>query len=252
MIDIHVGTSGWHYAHWVGPFYPPKTRQDQFLARYAARFRTVEINASFYRLPSPETVQAWRQTAGPGFVFAVKAHRFITHQKKLKDPKQALAKFLVCIDDLGDALGPVLYQLPPRWRANLARLEAFLEALPAGQRAAFEFRDPSWFDDALFRVLARHRAALCISHLAGHTSPIELTGDFVYLRLHGPGEAYQGRYGRCGLAPWVKRIRVWRDEGREVFCYFDNDQAGYAPRDATDLLSLLGESGSGVPAPRTG
>ncbi len=242
MPDLHVGTSGWHYAHWVGPFYPPGTHQNEFLARYAAQFRTVEINTSFYRLPSRETVQAWRQSVAPGFVFAVKANRFITHRKKLKDPEQSLPNFLACIDGLGDALGPVLYQLPPRWRANVDRLEAFLEALPTGQRAAFEFRDPTWFDEAVLSALARHGAALCVSHLAGRTSPVEATADFVYLRLHGPGDAYQGRYGKRGLAPWAKRIRAWRDEGRDVFCYFDNDQAGYAPRDAADLLSMLGET----------
>lgn len=159
----------------------------------------------------------------------------------LTDPDQSLAKFLDCAQSLGDALGPVLYQLPPRWRANNPRLESFLAALPAGQRAAFEFRDTSWFDDTMFRVLERYRAALCISHLAGHTSPIELTADFLYVRLHGPGEAYQGRYGRHRLAPWAERIRSWCEQGRDVFCYFDNDQAGYAPQDAADMLSLIGD-----------
>lgn len=235
----HIGTSGWHYPHWVGPFYPQGMRPDRYLGFYAERFRTVEINASFYRLPARANFAAWRAGAGAGFVFALKASRYTTHLKKLKDPQASLARLFDAAAGLEDALGPVLFQLPPRWRVNLARLESFLAALPAGVRAAFEFRDPSWFSDAVYDALAAHGAAFCIYDLAGRTSPLAVTAGFVYVRLHGPGGAYRGRYGRRGLAPWAERIGEWRERG-EVFCYFDNDEAGHAPRDAATLIELIG------------
>ncbi len=237
---VHIGTSGWHYAHWMGPFYPRGMRSDRFLTFYAERFRTVEINASFYRLPARKTFAAWREGAGPGFVFALKASRYTTHMKKLKDPQASLDRFFDAAAGLAAALGPVLFQLPPRWRVNAARLEAFLDALPEGTRAAFEFRDPTWFVDPVYESLSAHGAAFCIYDLAGRTSPLEVTADLVYLRLHGPRGAYEGRYGRRGLAPWAERIDEWRQRGLDVFCYFDNDEAGYAPRDAATLTELVG------------
>jgi uncharacterized protein YecE (DUF72 family) len=237
--EAHIGTSGWHYPHWVGPFYPEGMRPDRYLRFYAERFRTVEINASFYRLPARTTFAAWRKGAGAGFVFALKASRYATHMKKLKDPQASLGRLFDAAAGLGEALGPVLFQLPPRWRVNVARLDSFLGALPAGVRAAFEFRDPSWLTGVVYDALAAHGAALCIYDLDGRTSPLEVTADFVYVRLHGPRRAYEGRYGRRGLAPWAERIDEWRQRG-EVFCYFDNDEAGYAPRDAATLLELVG------------
>jgi uncharacterized protein YecE (DUF72 family) len=236
---VHVGTSGWHYRHWVGPFYPRDLRPEAFLRFYARHFRTAEINASFYRLPTAETVAEWRNTVGRGFTFAVKASRYATHMKKLKEPEQSLARFFDVMAGLKGTLGPVLFQLPPRFRANPERLAAFLAALPKGVRAAFEFRDRSWFTDPVLAALAAHGAALCVYDLAGWTSPAEVTAGFVYLRLHGPDGAYQGRYGRRRLRAWARRIEAWRDEGREVFCYFDNDQAGYAAADATLMCELV-------------
>ena len=236
---VHIGTSGWHFPHWVGPFYPRDLPPEEFLGFYARHFRTVEINASFYRLPERTTVAEWRATVGPGFVFAVKASRYATHMKKLKEPETSLARFFDVMAALGPALGPVLFQLPPRFRVNLARLDACLAALPRGVRAAFEFRDRSWFTDAVYDSLAAHGAALCVYDLAGWRAPLAATADFVYLRLHGPHAAYQGRYGRARLRPWARRIAAWRAEGREVFCYFDNDQAGYAVTDALSLTALV-------------
>lgn len=240
---IHIGTSGWHYAHWKGPFYPEGLADEDLLAWYAERFHTAEINNSFYRLPAAETFAAWRKAVPEDFIFAVKASRFITHMKKLKDPAEPLATFLGRASILGDKLGPILFQLPPRWKRNAGRLRSFLEKLPGGSRYAFEFRDPSWFDPEVYEALAESDAAFCIYELAGVLSPREVTADFVYIRLHGPGAAYQGEYGRKGLAPWAGAIGDWIRQGREVYCYFDNDQSGFAPRDARRLREMMAKEG---------
>ena len=236
---VHVGTSGWHYGHWRGPFYPDNLSADRFLAYYAARFHTVEINNSFYRLPSERALAAWRDTAPPGFIFAVKASRFITHLKKLKDPERSLAPFLERLALLGGKLGPILFQLPPHWHFDPARLAAFLAALPGACRYTLELRDRTWINDRALELLAVHGVAFCIYELAGYLSPREVTADFVYIRLHGPGGAYQGRYNHETLAAWAAAIAAWSGQGREVFCYFDNDEAGYAAHNALQLQALL-------------
>jgi uncharacterized protein YecE (DUF72 family) len=237
--SIHIGTSGWHYAHWRGPFYPKNLSADRFLAYYAARFPTVEVNNSFYRLPSEQALRAWRDTTPPGFIFAVKGSRFITHLKKLKDPGRSLAPFLERIGLLGEKLGPILFQLPPRWHFDAARLAAFLAALPAAPRIALELRDRSWINDRALDLLAAHGVAFCIYELDGYLSPREITANFVYIRLHGPGGPYQGRYDRRTLSSWAESIAPWSRQGREVFCYFDNDEAGYAAQNALQLQALL-------------
>ncbi|MBI4462343.1 MAG: DUF72 domain-containing protein [Acidobacteria bacterium] len=238
---IHVGTSGWHYAHWRGPFYPEGMKSDQMLAFYCERLSTVEINNSFYRLPTRKTFRWWRQQTPAGFVFAVKASRYITHMKKLKDSRQPLRKFLSHAEALGAKLGPILFQLPPRWRRDTARLKNFLQALPRRHRFAFEFRDPSWFHREVYRLLEQHNAAFCVFDLAGLQSPRTLTADFTYLRLHGPAEQkYAGCYTREQLRAWLRACEAWAKEGaQEVFVYFDNDQAGYAARNALELVALL-------------
>ena len=236
---VQVGTSGWHYEHWRGPFYPDDLRAHRFLAYYAHRFPTVEINNSFYRLPSERALTTWRETAPPGFIFAVKASRFITHLKKLKDPERSLAPFLERIALLGEKLGPILFQLPPRWHFDAARLAGFLAALPAGHRYALELRDRSWINEGALDLLSAHGAAFCIYELDGYLSPQEVTADFVYIRLHGPGGPYQGRYDHRTLTAWADAISTWSRQGREVFCYFDNDEAGYAAQDAARLQELI-------------
>jgi len=142
---IHIGTSGWSYDHWVGPFYPDGLSGDEFLGHYAKSFRTVEINNSFYHMPEKKTLRRWARTVPDNFMFSLKASRYITHMKRLKDPRKPVSKFLKTAEALGDKLGPVLFQLPPKWRVNRERLESFLESLPGGHRYAFELRDPSWF-----------------------------------------------------------------------------------------------------------
>jgi len=236
---IHIGTSGWHYEHWRGPFYPDNLSADQFLNYYAGRFGTVEINNSFYQLPWESTLGKWREAVPRGFVFAVKGSRFITHLKKLKDPGRSLAPFLERVAVLGEKLGPILFQLPPRWRFNPDRLADFLAALPEAYRYTLELRDRRWINAEALDLLARRGAAFCIYELAGYLSPLEVTADFVYIRLHGPGGPYQGQYDDETLAGWARAIAAWSREGREVFCYFDNDEGGYAAQDAGRLQDLI-------------
>ncbi|HEX22045.1 MAG TPA: DUF72 domain-containing protein [Chromatiales bacterium] len=241
---FHVGTSGWAYPHWKGPFYPEDLPDRERLAYYARHFSCVEINNSFYRLPSEHNLASWRDSTPADFLFAVKASRYLTHMKKLKNPQAGLDTFFQRIDLLGDKLGPVLFQLPPRWRCNPGRLEAFLRILCGTHRHAFEFRDTSWINDAVLALLEQYGAAFCIYDLAGYRTPLHLTADFVYVRLHGPGDAYQGSYDERTLSDWAARIREWQASGLDVHCYFDNDQAGYAVDNARNLQALL-QDGTG-------
>jgi uncharacterized protein YecE (DUF72 family) len=236
---VRIGTAGWHYRHWRGPFYPADLSAKDMLRWYLERFDTVEINNSFYRLPAAQTFAAWRDATPARFTFAVKGSRYITHRKKLKDAVPALSRFLPPVEALGAKLGPILFQLPPRWSCNVARLTEFLSSLPARHRYTFEFRDPSWHDPAVYRLLTRHNAAFCIYELGGFVSPLAVTADFVYVRLHGPGAKYQGDYAADALEAWAWRIRGWRRALEAVYVYFDNDQAGYAAKNAAELKRLV-------------
>lgn len=244
--QIHIGTSGWHYKHWKGPFYPADLPDSKMLGWYVERFETVEINNSFYRLPAASALELWRRQTPPSFCFAVKASRFITHNKKLKDPKETTKKFMAVIDKLERRLGPILFQLPPSWKVNVERLEEFLAGLPRGHRYAFEFRNPTWNVTAVYELLRRHNAAFCIYELAGFQSPIEVTADFTYVRLHGPGNKYQGDYSPSILRGWANRIEEWSKKLGHIFVYFDNDQAGFAPKNALQLQKMIRESQSDV------
>ncbi len=237
---ILIGTAGWSYPHWRGPFYPRELRHERQLAYDAEHFDSVEINSTFYRLPERRTFRAWHDAVPGGFVFAVKASRFITHMKKLNAPGRALGSFFRRIEALGDKLGPALFQLPPRWRCNPQRLASFLGSLSSNFRYAFEFRDQSWLTREIYDLLARRNAGLCIYELGGFRSPIVVTSKLVYVRLHGPDGPYQGSYDRRTLAGWARRIRAWSAEGRSVCVYFDNDQLGYAALNALELSLLLG------------
>jgi uncharacterized protein YecE (DUF72 family) len=217
-------------------------KSDQFLPYYAGHFDSVEINNSFYKLPTVETLAAWREASPPGFLFAVKGSRFITHMKKLKiEPGQGLFPLLERVEVLGEKLGPILFQLPPRWRFDPERLATFVAALPRQHRYAFEFRDPTWLNEEAYAILRANGMAYCLYDLAGFLSPEVVTADFVYLRLHGPGQAYQGSYDTRVLAHWADRCLAWAAEGKDVYAYFDNDQAGYAVHDALRLQTLVKE-----------
>lgn len=235
---FRIGTSGWSYPHWVGPFYPPGTRPAAMFPYYAGLFDTVEINRSFYRLPGREVFEAWRDQAPPGFTFAVKASRFLTHMKRLEDPEEPMDRLLTAVAGLSERLGPLLFQLPPRFRRDVPRLERVLGLLPPGVQAAFEPRDPSWHHEDVYACLAAHRAAFCAFEIAGFTSPLRVTADWAYVRLHGPGAKYAGSYAATTLAAWASRLRDL-PVGGTVWVYFDNDVGGEAPRDAAALLHLL-------------
>ncbi len=237
---IRIGTSGWHYNHWRGPFYPEKMPASQFLGFYLQRFDTVEINNSFYKLPTASALLLWKKSVPKNFLFAVKASRFITHMKKLKDPEASFQKFFDRVAVLGKALGPVLFQLPPRWHSDSERLDEFLAALPRRLQYAFELRDPTWFNPDVEAILRKRRAAFCIYDFDRRVSPETVTAGFVYVRLHGPEGKYAGTYTDCALDCWAERIREWHASGRDVYCYFDNDQAGYAVRDALRLKERVG------------
>ena len=238
---VRIGTSGWHYKHWKDNFYPAGINAAGMLPYYIQQFDTVEINNSFYRLPTEEAVKSWVQQTPRGFVFALKASRYITHNRKLKYPEETIAKFLRVADLFGKKLGPILFQLPPSWTVNRERLGEFLAALPRGRRYAFEFRNPTWHTQEVFDLLSRFNAAFCAFEIAGFQSPIVVTANFVYVRLHGPGGAYQGKYSHSSLRNWSKRIHEWVEQKRRVYVYFDNDQAGFAAQNAMELSQIVRE-----------
>lgn len=237
-IEARIGCSGWQYRHWRGGFYPADLVSSHWFAHYAARFDTVEINNSFYHLPPPATFGAWRARAPSGFTFAVKASRFLTHMKKLKDPDEPIERFFSHARRLGRALGPVLYQLPPHWRLNLDRLQTFLDALPRRRRHAIEFRDPSWYTDSVFAALERRGVALCLHDMAGSVTGREQVGPFVYARFHGVSK-YSGRYPDAHLEDWGRWCASRLDREVPVYAYFNNDRGGHAPHDAVRLRSFV-------------
>lgn len=242
MGRIRIGTSGWHYADWRGPFYPALMKADRYLPYYSRHFDTVEINNSFYMLPKVETLTLWRETTPEGFLFAVKGSRFITHMKKLKmEEGQGLWPLLERVEVLGDKLGPILFQLPPTWRYNGDRLAAFLAALPPRHRYTFEFRDITWMNEEAYAILRAHGAAYCIYDINRFIAPTVVTADFVYVRLHGPGDAYKDAYETGVLAYWADACVTWAASGKDVYVYFDNDHQGHAPHDALKLKALVAE-----------
>jgi uncharacterized protein YecE (DUF72 family) len=236
---IHIGTSGWYYQHWRDSFYPKELTKKDWLKYYAQHFHTVEINNSFYRLPSEETLKQWREIVPAEFIFSVKASRYITHQKKLKDPQQTLHNLLERLTVLGDKLGPILFQLPPHWNCDRERLSEFLMALPKDYHYAFEFRDRSWFNSQVYEILSTQKVAFCIYELAERVSPKEITANFTYLRLHGPEGAYQGQYSIQKLTELANTFSNWTARGKEIYCYFDNDECGYAAQDAMKLQGII-------------
>jgi uncharacterized protein YecE (DUF72 family) len=199
---------------------------------------TVEVNRSFFQLPQKEVLARWRDAVKSGFVFTVKASRYITHTKKLKDTGQPLRALLESVKPLGEKLGPILFQMPRRWRFDGDRFYDFLEGLPRDFRFAFELRHPSWHTTEVYDAMMEMGVALCISDLNGKISPKMITSDFVYVRLHGPAESSQG-YSVQALAGWAGAFSAWADQGREIFCYFDNDESGHAVRDALKLRTML-------------
>lgn len=236
---IRIGCSGWQYRHWRGDFYPDDLPTSRWFAHYALTFDTVEINNSFYRLPSADTFARWREQAPSRFLYAVKASRYLTHLKKLKEPDDPLRRFFENASKLRSRLGPILYQLPPRWPLNLERFEGLLRALPRGYRHAIEFRDPSWYDERVYALMRRHHVALCLHDMPGSASGRLVVGPFVYVRFHFGTTKYGGRYPAARLDTWADWLAERAGEGLHAFAYFNNDTGGHAPRDAVRLRQRI-------------
>jgi uncharacterized protein YecE (DUF72 family) len=243
-----IGTSGWLYDSWREDFYGGVPQKDR-LAFCARRFTAIEINATHYRLQSVQTFRRWRDETPPGFRFAVKAHRYLTHNKKLRDPLGPIRLERSRATGLGDKLAVVLWQLPHNFHRNLERLAAFARALRAWRRVrhAIEFRHPSWFDAEVAACLHTHGIAVCQSDAADWPLWGAVTTDFVYVRLHGHDITYASAYSERALHAWAAKLRRWMREGRDVHVYFDNDTYGDAPRNALRLLALLGAGKKGSP-----
>jgi uncharacterized protein YecE (DUF72 family) len=241
-----IGTSGWSYKHWQGVFYPAESPSTAWFSYYARQFPTVEINNTFYHLPAAGTFEKWRDSAPEGFRFAVKANRYITHLKRLLDPAEPLENFLSRARLLGDHLGPILYQLPSRWKLDLPRFANFVEHLPRDLVQAVEFRDQSWLTDDVYRLLEQHGTGFCIISLPNFNCPLKVTSPFVYIRMHGSLELYSSRYTGTELARWAETITGFLEDGREVYVYFNNDAHGYAIVNAEELRDRLVQMGQDV------
>ncbi len=239
---IRIGCSGWNYRDWRGRFYPPKLPAKDWFSFYARTFDTVEINNSFYRLPRPEVFAKWRDQAPPGFCYAVKASRFLTHNKKLKDPQAPLALLIGNARHLGPHLGPLLYQLPPRWKLNRERLAHFLAALPPDLTHVLEFREESWMTEEVLALLDAHGAAFCAHDMPGMKVPRWASGKAAYVRFHGAAGKYRGRYADAVLQGWADWMVEQAKAGRDVWAYFNNDYDADAIEDALTLRSMTGQA----------
>jgi len=249
MAEAHVGTSGWSYPHWRRTFYPAGVPDARRLAYYAERLATVEINSTFYAPPRPAFLHRWAAAVPPGFLFAVKGSRRFTHDQRLQADHAEVLGFFAAISELGDKLGPILFQTPPGLACDPTRLAEFLSFLPPGFRVAFEFRDPSWWNAGIYALLAEKNAAFCLFDLNRKQSPVEVTADFVYIRLHGPGRPYHDRYPAATLDAWEERIAAWCAAGKEVFLYFDNTEKAAAAHDAQEMRARLGGTATRAAAP---
>jgi len=239
---VRIGCSGWIYRHWRELFYPAKLAQHRWFAHYSETFETVELNTSFYHLPKPETFAKWRDQAPPGFRFAVKAPRFITHMKKLKDCSEPVEEFLGRARNLGGTIGPVLYQLPPRWALNLERLEEFIALLPRDLAHVFEFREKSWMSDAVLELLDARGVSFCAHDMGGLATPRWAAGPVAYVRFHGGTGKYVGRYSEGALLAWTDWIVAEARGGRDIWCYFNNDIGGHAIHDALTLRAMVAQA----------
>lgn len=232
MVPVYVGTSGWQYRGWKGAFYPARLPQRLWLEHYARAFATVEVNATFYRLPKPEAVDAWRRATPDDFVAALKVSRYLTHVRRLRDPGEPVYRFLGIARRLGRKLGPLLVQLPPNLEADTEGLHATLRALGRTVRVAVEPRHESWFTHETYAVLREHRAALCLTDRRGRTSPLVRTADWGYVRFHEGRATPAPCYGPRALHAWAERIRKLWSTRNDVFVYFNNDARACAVRDA--------------------
>jgi uncharacterized protein YecE (DUF72 family) len=240
MTELRIGTSGWSYASWRGPFFPEDVRVKDHLAFYATRFNSTELNAPFYRTPTEDAVRGWFANTPDDFRYAWKASKFITHWKRLTEKSENSIELLESrVRLLRHKLGPILFQLPPRFIANRERLASFLKMLPKRRQYAFEFRHPSWYEEPILDVLRDRDISLCLSDHADAPSPWIATASFIYMRGHGPTGRYHSHYPDETLESWARDVRRWRRQKRDVWCFFDNDQKSAAPADAERLVAML-------------
>jgi uncharacterized protein YecE (DUF72 family) len=246
-MPLLVGTSGWQYSSWRGVFYPPQLAQKWWLEHYANAFATVEVNSAFYRLPARETFQSWRSRIPDDFVMAVKASRFLTHVRRLREPHDPVQRLLDAAAGLGDRLGPILLQLPPTLTADPQLLAECLKQFPRTVRVAVEPRHQSWWTEETHEVLAAAGAALCWADVGGQPrTPLWRTAEWGYLRLHQGRAKPWPRYGRQALTSWVGRLSDTWPDSADVFVYFNNDPGGAALRDAAVLGSIARRNGRTV------
>jgi len=238
-VKYYIGCSGWYYEHWRGLYYPRELPKPKWLEFYARQFTTVELNNSFYRLPSETAFTAWRESTPGNFIFAVKVSRFITHIKRLKNLDSAVENFLSRAEFLGEKLGPLLYQLPPNMKRNDELLQNFLASLPSKYQHVVEFRHKSWIDDAVFDILRRHNVGLCVFDMPGFSCPIVATSDFAYVRFHGSEGLYSGCYSDAELSQWAQRIARLVQNVEASYIYFNNDAEAFAVKNAITLGKLL-------------
>lgn len=236
---VYIGTSGWNYDHWKGIFYPKELPTSGWLAHYAHYFDSVEINYSFYRLPERADFEKWRAETPEDFTFAVKASRYLTHRKKLREPAEPLDRMMSRVRGLQEKLGPILYQLPPRWKVNLERLREFLSLLPRDVRHVMEFRDPTWQTDEVCDLLRAHSVGYCIMSAPDLPRIMVVTAPFAYIRMHNGGYDTEGNYEDAQLEWWAGQIASLANEV-EVYTYFNNDYRGFAVRNALTLKRMLG------------
>ncbi len=242
-MTVLIGTSGWQYADWRGRFYPTELPKAQWLAHYAARFQTVEVNNAFYRLPEVDTFRRWKNTVPSDFVVTVKASRYLTHIRRLKEPREPVHRLMSRVKYLGAQCGPVLLQLPPNLPVNLSALEQTLKCFPPATRVAFEPRHESWFTPSLVSLLSEHDSALCLSDARGPRAPLWRTASWGYLRMHEGRARPHPCYGRTALESWGARLSDLWDDTDDVFVYFNNDHGGCAVRDAHRFAAAARRAG---------
>lgn len=232
------------YGHWSGKFYPKNLPRDGWLAYYAKHFNTVELNTSFYHLPTPESFDRWHENTPANFIFAVKGSRYITHTKKLNDIQDGLNNFFASASYLYEKNGLILWQLPPGLKLDLARLRNFIGLLPKKKSYAFEFRNSSWYSDEVLNLLEDNNIALCLHDHRDGPSPVDVTAGFIYIRFHGPNGFYGGSYSDEILTDWALRINEWCSSGRMIYAYFNNDSLANAIKDAQRLINLTNRTNS--------
>jgi uncharacterized protein YecE (DUF72 family) len=240
--DIRIGTSGWYYDHWKEVFYPAGLAKSKWFEHYAQHFDTVEVNNTFYHLPKEKTLQRWYEIAPKGFLYVVKANRYITHIKKLKDASEPLERFFERVNLLKGKLGPILYQLPPSLHKDLDLLGDFIKLLPRRKTAVFEFRHQSWYENDTYDLLRKLGVGFCIHDMPGKESPHIVTNDVIYVRFHGTTGRYAGNYPESTLQDWAEWLRNQTQKARTIYAYFNNDIHGHAIKNAQQLKELMSAS----------